>query len=44
MKHGRRAKSLVEYDLEEILNVLCDCPIHLNSMSSNFCHVLKNNI
>lgn len=44
LKHGRREKSLVKYRLEEFSNVLSDRPTNLNSMSSNFCHVLKEYI
>ena len=43
LKHGRKAKSLVKYELEEI-SPYCYVRLTPNiSMSSNFCHVLNYN-
>ncbi len=39
LKHGRKAKSLVKYGLEEISTILMRQIIPQNSMFSNFCHL-----
>lgn len=41
LKHGKRAKSLVKYGLEEIANVLLRLSTSRNLIFSNFCHVLS---
>ncbi len=41
LKHGRKAKSLVKYGLEEISTILMRPTYTQNSMFSNFCHVLN---
>ena len=41
LKHGKRAKSLVKYGLEEIANVHLRLSTSRNLIFSNFCHVLS---